>query len=274
MNNSNQGVCPLRLLMHEHPEIYDRVAGILNEQWPRSTQSRLISFVKSSEYLPVHLAFAVNDSGDGVDVSIPRSTLQDPGMEASDDDPSVVIVGHSQLSEVQRDSSNDSDVGSGAADSDGDGSGRSSKEALITSVIVDGALRGMGYGKQVMLSTEQYAQSVLGIDVLYLSTKDKQSFYAHLGYVECGPVTSLGSNKKRLTSGQVSLLEGAFGGAKKPSALPTTTPAPQPVTTDVVVTPPPPSSCPMPPPPPPPSVTKVQPVPETWMMKRLVPLEL
>lgn len=46
-----------------------------------------------------------------------------------------------------------------------------------------------------------------------LSTKDKQGFYEHLGYIETTkPVTSMGNANKFLSSGQLSGLQSLFGG--------------------------------------------------------------
>ena len=47
---------------------------------------------------------------------------------------------------------------------------------------------------------------------MILSTHDKMEFYRHLGFDECEPVSTLGSNAKLLKNDQVSALLKAFGG--------------------------------------------------------------
>jgi len=63
-----------------------------------------------------------------------------------------------------------------------------------------------------MSETEAVAVS-LGFRRLFLSTKDKQHFYAHLGYQPCEPVSSLGSNAGRLNTAQLGGLLRVFGGS-------------------------------------------------------------
>lgn len=53
------------------------------------------------------------------------------------------------------------------------------------------------------------------ITTLHLSTHDKEMFYERLGYVQSNPVTSLGSNSKLISGGQLSSLLAAFGGSHK-----------------------------------------------------------
>ena len=38
---------------------------------------------------------------------------------------------------------------------------------------------------------------------MYLSTKDKEGFYSHLGYEKCQPVLSLGQNAHRVPESMV-----------------------------------------------------------------------
>lgn len=58
---------------------------------------------------------------------------------------------------------------------------------FVESVVVARALRGRGYGRQLMEATERYART-RGFRRLHLSTHDKQQFYAHLGFVPAEPV--------------------------------------------------------------------------------------
>ncbi|CAN0180595.1 unnamed protein product [Lampetra planeri] len=77
------------------------------------------------------------------------------------------VLGHSKLSLVV-----------------GDGAG-----VLAESVLIAPAHRGQGLGRRLMEETERYARS-RGKHRLFLSTPDKQRFYAHLGYAPCQPVTA------------------------------------------------------------------------------------
>ncbi|XP_034065432.1 N-alpha-acetyltransferase 80 [Gymnodraco acuticeps] len=69
--------------------------------------------------------------------------------------------------------------------------GRSSS-LFLESVVVSRAERGRGYGRTLMEETERYANS-RGFKRLYLTTHDKQHFYAHLGYVLTTPVQNAGA---------------------------------------------------------------------------------
>ncbi|XP_063749280.1 N-alpha-acetyltransferase 80 [Eleginops maclovinus] len=69
--------------------------------------------------------------------------------------------------------------------------GRSSS-LFVESVVVSKAERGRGYGRTLMEETERYAKS-RGFKSLYLTTHDKQHFYAHLGYVLSTPVQNAGA---------------------------------------------------------------------------------
>jgi N-acetylglutamate synthase-like GNAT family acetyltransferase len=89
---------------------------------------------------------------------------------------------------------------------DGRSDGRS---AVVFSVVIDPNLRGKGLGRILMQGTEVYARDH-GYTHLFLSTDDQVGFYKRLGYQECEPITSLGSNSKRLTSDQVEALENLF----------------------------------------------------------------
>ncbi|BFZ07486.1 hypothetical protein BsWGS_10525 [Bradybaena similaris] len=72
-----------------------------------------------------------------------------------------------------------------------------SNACLVESVIVREADRGKGLGKVLMKLTEDYAQR-LGMKAVYLTTIDKEGFYARIGYVRCSPVISLGDNAHRV----------------------------------------------------------------------------
>ena len=59
---------------------------------------------------------------------------------------------------------------------------------LIESVVVDKSLRGKGLGRRLMEECEDYALR-LGHHTMFLSTHDKEGFYAHLGYSRCEQVS-------------------------------------------------------------------------------------
>ncbi|XP_053553062.1 N-alpha-acetyltransferase 80-like isoform X2 [Bombina bombina] len=63
---------------------------------------------------------------------------------------------------------------------------------FVESVVVSTELRGMGYGRRLMEATECYSRG-RGFRNLYLTTHDKQDFYAHLGYTLTEPVQNMGS---------------------------------------------------------------------------------
>ena len=64
---------------------------------------------------------------------------------------------------------------------------------LIESVVISKDLRGLGLGRILMTQSHAYARR-RGYSTVYLSTHDKQKFYAHLGYEYCTPVCSESSN--------------------------------------------------------------------------------
>lgn len=84
---------------------------------------------------------------------------------------------------------------------------------VAESVLVASCLRGGGMGRRLMELMHSYAKS-RGFGTIYLSTRDKRDFYAHLGYVLCEPV-SLAS---AVTAGEdrsnaMLKLKDVFGGA-------------------------------------------------------------
>lgn len=86
---------------------------------------------------------------------------------------------------------------------------------FVESVVVRKDLRGKGYGKKIMLQTEQFAKRK-GITTLCLCTHDKQNFYKHLGYTFCEPVVSCGVNTDNLPEGfqQIFLQDNTTGTSK------------------------------------------------------------
>ncbi|MCI4380689.1 hypothetical protein PGIGA_G00242890 [Pangasianodon gigas] len=67
-----------------------------------------------------------------------------------------------------------------------------SRSAFVESVVVRDELRGRGYGRVLMEGVERYART-RGFTRLYLTTHDKQHFYAHLGFVLSRPVQNVGT---------------------------------------------------------------------------------
>lgn len=141
----------LVLPIHKHICLLDECSEILNQQWPRSKAARNHSINKSTDTLPVSLAFV-------------RCT-----------DRSDEVLGFSKISAVQ-----------GIKDA-----------GLVESVVLRKKDRGKGLGRVLMNLTEEYGLK-LGIKTMFLSTKDKEGFYSHLGYEKCQPVLSLGANAHRV----------------------------------------------------------------------------
>ncbi|WAR19810.1 NAA80-like protein [Mya arenaria] len=82
------------------------------------------------------------------------------------------VVGHSRLSLVQ---------------------GQQCPSCLVESVIIRKKLRGTGLGRILMEKTEEFAKRS-GLEMMYLTTHDKEKFYSHLGYEVCSPIVFLGSD--------------------------------------------------------------------------------
>ncbi|XP_029290814.1 N-alpha-acetyltransferase 80 [Cottoperca gobio] len=145
-----------------------------------------------------------------------------------------------------------------------------STSLFVESVVVSKAERGRGYGRTLMEETERYARS-RGFKRLYLTTHDKQHFYAHLGYVLSMPVQNAGAMTtfvpmetllrfSRLPSEEANTQEqtqtkmdaqvpqggACVVGSPPPSTLPPPPPCPL-----FTPPPPPPPSIPLAPPPPP-----------------------
>lgn len=68
-----------------------------------------------------------------------------------------------------------------------------STSCFIETVVIDKSLRGIGLGSYLMKKAEEYCESTLRLERIYLSTKDQVSFYSKLGYCMCEPVSIYGS---------------------------------------------------------------------------------
>lgn len=86
---------------------------------------------------------------------------------------------------------------------------------LIESVVVEASLRGQGLGRKLMDCCESYARN-LGYDLMFLSTHDKEGFYAHLGYSRCQPVSGKPAGGLGIADTRLSRLATCFGGSRLP----------------------------------------------------------
>lgn len=87
---------------------------------------------------------------------------------------------------------------------------------LVESVIVDEALKGMGYGRRLMDHVHNYLKT-RGFKLVFLSSSEKVDFYAHLGYEKCGPVTPVSSVAQLVDTEGLNALKAAFGGEQSKS---------------------------------------------------------
>ena len=91
----------------------------------------------------------------------------------------------------------------------------------MESVVVHPDLRGKGFGKYLMLITEQFACEEKGFIEAYLCTIDRQIFYSRCGYTFCDPVCAYSGNIK-LPSG-LTASKPLWGGDPEPTAKKDTT---------------------------------------------------
>lgn len=146
---------------------------------------------------------------------------------------------------------------------------------FIESVVIRRDRRGAGLGRKLMEETEKHARR-LGLTKLYLSTHDKQDFYAHLGFTFCQPVMSCSIPAKLLSSEQIKKLFGVAGSMA--GDFPLSTPVDCIADGDdprqakccqprqCCASPPPPPPCSLPPPPPPSAVSRIA---CDWMVKTI-----
>ncbi|XP_038595876.1 N-alpha-acetyltransferase 80 [Tachyglossus aculeatus] len=131
---------------------------------------------------------------------------------------------------------------------------------FLETVVVSRAWRGQGYGRRLLEATEGYARA-RGFRQLHLITRNKQHFYAHLGYVLSEPVrsvafcsTALPAAFLQATSGPTSLPrdppQGPSGLRPGPPSLPSAKEGLGLTPTSLPAAPPP------PPPPPPPALPR------------------
>ncbi|KAJ7316682.1 hypothetical protein JRQ81_002844 [Phrynocephalus forsythii] len=141
--------------LHQRPSLLEACADLINEEWKRSRTSRIHSLQRSSDNFPMCLVLI---------------RTQRPGEEAAEGQiTESQLLGHARLSRV---------VGL-------------PQSLFVETVVVAKALRGKGYGRKLMEAVEDYARS-RGYRRLHLTTHDKQTFYAHLGYTLSTPVQCAG----------------------------------------------------------------------------------
>ncbi|KAG9270917.1 N-acetyltransferase 6-like isoform X4 [Astyanax mexicanus] len=142
MCDGDSGAPVVRIVpLHEHWDLLEPCAELLNTQWQRSMGARLHGLRQSSNSYPVNLVLLQGEE----------------------------LIGHARLSRVL-----------------------GSRSLLVESVVVQPGLRGRGYGRSLMEGVEHYARG-RGSTRLYLTTHDKQHFYAHLGFVPSRPVQNVGT---------------------------------------------------------------------------------
>ncbi|KFV80266.1 N-acetyltransferase 6, partial [Struthio camelus australis] len=188
--------------LHQRPELMEACAQLLGEEWGKSRASRLHSLQRSSDAFPTCLVLLQS-----------RGPTELPAAEESPRQ----LLGHVRLSRV-----------AGHPHS-----------LFVESVVVPKVLRGKGYGRKLMEATEQYARA-RGFHRLYLTTHDKQHFYAHLGYTLAEPVQIMAFLSPGI-SAEVLRIFSAYPSqaastpetwvppATRPSLLPTMVPPPPPL---------------------------------------------
>ncbi|KAM9374647.1 N-alpha-acetyltransferase 80 [Phaethornis superciliosus] len=193
--------------LHRRPELLEACAELLSEEWGKSRASRLHTLQRSSDSFPTCLLLLRKQGPTEAPTAAPAGPCQ--------------LVGHVRLSRV---------------------AGRP-HDLFVESVVVARALRGQGYGRQLMEATERWARA-RGFGCLHLTTHDKQHFYAHLGFVLGEPVQSVAFLSPTIPAEVLRLFSTPPGTATAIAAklrVPSTPPPP----------PPPPLATPPPPPPPP-----------------------
>mmetsp|Transcript_52274 Transcript_52274/g.131241 ORF Transcript_52274/g.131241 Transcript_52274/m.131241 type:complete len:288 (-) Transcript_52274:703-1566(-) len=193
--------------LHSHPTLQHSTATLLNLYWPQSMSRRLTWFERTKAPFPVHILLtaevAAKDATDGVlvpDVTEFR-VLSEPDFEETSviaaecpaaeeaSENTTLVVGHCYVL---------------TADSEPDA-------VLLESVLIHPRLWGQGLGRVLMRKAHEYARSK-GKSKSFLYTRDKKTFYAHLGYAHCKPVQSLRGNASRMSSAQVEGLMKVLGG--------------------------------------------------------------
>jgi GNAT superfamily N-acetyltransferase len=155
----------------------DAAAALVHAAWPRSslaTRRRTLDAATGALGRDV----APRDSS-------PLCVLM---LDAEADADTSVVIGHALLSRVDT---------------------LDEMAALIESVVVAAPLRGRSLGTLLMRECARIAAS-RGCVRLYLSTLERDTFYRHLGFVDCAPVTSVGAAAQFVRPSQLASLEALF----------------------------------------------------------------
>ncbi|XP_040448747.1 N-alpha-acetyltransferase 80 isoform X1 [Falco naumanni] len=168
--------------LHQRPELLEACAKLLGEEWGKSRASRLHMLQRSSDTFPTCLLLLRS-----------RGRAEAPATQEGP----CQLVGHVRLSRV---------------------AGRP-HDLFVESVVVARALRGQGYGRQLMEATERWAQA-RGFGCLHLTTHDKQHFYAHLGFVLGEPVQSVAFLSPAIPTAVLRLFSAPPGAATATTARP------------------------------------------------------
>lgn len=80
---------------------------------------------------------------------------------------------------------------------------------FVETVVISKSMRGKKLGTFLMKNVEEYCKTILKLEMIHLSTKGQEDFYAKLGYVVCAPVSIYGSsityNNKGKSSNSISV---------------------------------------------------------------------
>jgi len=188
------------LKLHEHwSMLLEPTIQLLNSEWPRSETTRKEYLGKSCDILPLHLILVANsasshNNNNNTDANV-DSTKDNSNVNSNNDIARATdnnlpfVLGHSCILKVDE----------------------KPNCGLLESVVVLNSEQGLGYGRIIMQLTEEIAVK-MGLEALYLSTKDKQGFYSHLGFTNCDPVTCLGASGRLLKQEELGGLLRIFGG--------------------------------------------------------------
>nr|XP_026498907.1 N-acetyltransferase 6 isoform X2 [Vanessa tameamea]XP_026498908.1 N-acetyltransferase 6 isoform X2 [Vanessa tameamea] len=65
---------------------------------------------------------------------------------------------------------------------------------FIETVVISKSMRGQKLGTYLMKEVEKYCKNVLKLEMVHLSTKGQENFYAKLGYEFCAPISIYGNS--------------------------------------------------------------------------------
>ncbi|XP_041970017.1 N-alpha-acetyltransferase 80 [Aricia agestis] len=79
---------------------------------------------------------------------------------------------------------------------------------FLEAVVIKKSMRGKKLGTHLMRQVEEYCRNVLKLDMIHLSTKGQEQFYAKLGYEVCPPISIFGSSIPTISTGTTSIQKG------------------------------------------------------------------